>query len=93
MIPGWGWDHGKNAATPSISVLGRRCGISKNAILSDSTGCRHPRAHSWRQASATPHAASFVLNKLDDGVISLPFVSWEQTIHVLPVSKVVKYLT
>lgn len=74
MIPSWGpgGDRGKNAATPTILVSGRRrCGISKNAILSDSTGCRHPRAHSWRQPSATPHAASFVLNKPDDGAISL----------------------
>lgn len=81
-----------------VFVSGRRCGISKNAILSDSTGCRHPRARSWRQPSATPHAASFVLNKPDDGVISLslsPFVGAcgaGRGIHVLPISNVIKYL-
>lgn len=59
----------------SILVSGRT-GISKNAILSDSTGCCHPHTHSLRQSSATPHAASFVLNKPDDGVIFLPFVGF-----------------
>lgn len=70
------WDHGKNAATPSILRVGTTMlALVKTRYCLTQQVVATPRAHSWRQPSATPHTPpSFVLNKPDDGVISLPFV-------------------
>lgn len=66
-------DRGKNAATPSILRVGTTMlALVKTRYCLTQQVVATPRAYIWRQPSATP--PSFVLNKPDDGVISLPFV-------------------
>lgn len=68
-------DRGKNAATPSILRVGTMLALVKTRYCLTQQVVATPRVHIWRQPSATPHTPpSFVLNKPDDGVISLPFV-------------------